>query len=259
MSLSKAEEWQCDTDRPICGRCRKASRSCTWESNEEILLPFRSENAFAQGKPRRPRKHPGDENGKDSMTMITPPSQVSASLSFPVELQAFNYWIENFTAWPNDLVDFGHEYCTHALRHWNHTQPDSGLHLAVSSFSLAVFGQAKRCDKALQAADKFYARWIIRARGEIEELSEEKIDELLIATMLMAGYDVRFRLGCCNTSTDSYVEPCVSSRETIQSASPYLCSGCRWHAILEENLPLQRNCESIARSAATEISTKQVS
>lgn len=144
------------------------------------------------------------------MALTTPSSLVSLSLSIPVELHAFHYWVENFTAWPNDLLDIGHEYGSYALCHWNRARPDSSLHLAVSAFSLAVFGLARRVNKALEEADEFYARSVMKTRKEIKELSKETIDQLLVATMLMASYDVCFGLLFLE-----YRNACADSRQNI--------------------------------------------
>lgn len=117
-------------------------------------------------------------------------SSVSRSLLIPIEVHAFHYWVANFADWPKDLRDIGHEYGTYALCHWNHAQPDSSLHLALSAFSLAVFGQGKSVKEAVKKADQFYVRSIIKIRKEIKHLSNETIDQALAATTLMSGYEV---------------------------------------------------------------------
>ena len=91
------------------------------------------------------------------------------------------------------MHDFGEEFGTYALRHWVHAPSNSSLHLAVSAFSLAVFGQARHVDQALVDADKFYARSVVKTRREVEQLSNETVDQLLATTALMASYDVRHR------------------------------------------------------------------
>jgi hypothetical protein len=130
-----------------------------------------------------------------------PPSPVSVALSTPVEIHAFHYWVENFTAWPKDLLDIGHkyttytlEYSTYALCRWNLIRSDSSIYLAASAFSLAAFGAARHANEAFEKANRFFARSIIKTRKEINELSNETIDQLIVATMLMASYDVC--LGC---------------------------------------------------------------
>ncbi|KAK9370784.1 hypothetical protein V1509DRAFT_671592 [Lipomyces kononenkoae] len=137
-------------------------------------MPFRSENAFAQGRPRRPRRSPGSDHRPVPMTFTMPSSLMSVSPSTSVELRAFHYWVENFTAQRTDVIDMKDDYGTYALSRWNHTRPGSSLHLAVSAFSLAS---------------------IIKMRTEIKELSRETIDQLLVAIKLMGGYDNVMYLG----------------------------------------------------------------
>lgn len=90
------------------------------------------------------------------------------------------------------MLDVGGEYSAHALRHFTRVSEDSSLRLAVTAFSLAVFGLGRRVKEALEAADKIYAMSVAKVRREIVELSSETIDQILVATVLMATYDVRF-------------------------------------------------------------------
>ncbi|KAJ5805279.1 hypothetical protein N7474_011166 [Penicillium riverlandense] len=192
----KRRRIKCDSIRPICSRCSKASRSCIWRSNEETGLSFRSENAFAQGRPRRPRGHP-------VARVVIDPSPASPP-TIPLETHAFHYWVEHFTAWPDDLFDIGLEYGTYALQYWTCAATNSSLQLAVSAFSLAVFGLARNVNQALGDADRVYGKSIARIREEIANLSNGTIDQLLVATLLMASYDARQQQGFPrNTDLDS--------------------------------------------------------
>jgi hypothetical protein len=161
-----------------------------WESNEETSFLFRSENAFARGMPRRSRSNLVDAT-RGTVTVLTPiSSRITRFPSIPIEQHAFGYFVENFTFWPNYMPDIGHDYLTYALPYWHRAGPDSSLRLALSAFSLAVFGRARRLDKALRDADRFYVRSIIKTQAEIKELSSESIDHLLVSTMLMTNYEV---------------------------------------------------------------------
>lgn len=181
---------QCDSAHPNCNRCEKANRMCVWDSDEATSIPFRSENTFAQGKPRRPRKAPLVP--RRALVRDSGIATLSMPLSVPIEVYAFNYWKETFTAWPEDLFDVSLEYGAHALCDWNHAQPDSSLHLAVSAFSLAIFGRVKFLNNAVRDAHRYYSRSCVSIRKEIQELSNENIDQVLTATMLLATYDVCF-------------------------------------------------------------------
>lgn len=113
------------------------------------------------------------------------------SLNFPIEIYAFQYWIENLASWPDDLFDFGQEYGAGARYHSRCAEEtESGLHFAVSAFSLAMFGRANNSYEMLQRAEKHYARAITELRRELKVLSNDMIDGLLIATMILSKYDV---------------------------------------------------------------------
>jgi hypothetical protein len=88
------------------------------------------------------------------------------------------------------MPDVSRNYLTYALCHWDCVGPGSSLQLAVSAFSHAVFWRKMHATKALEYADRFYARTIIRTQKEIKELSNEKIDHLVVATLLMTNYEV---------------------------------------------------------------------
>ncbi|KAJ5279793.1 hypothetical protein N7478_005165 [Penicillium angulare] len=185
----KKRRVKCDSARPDCNRCHKANRKCAWQSDQTEDWPFRSENAFAEGKPRRPRARCDNQclqivQSHQSIPLITLPS-------LPLEVYALNYWVANFTSWPGDLQEIQSEYGACALRFWEDSRKDSILRLAVSAFALAKFGRAVRSSEALKDAGVIYGKSIKRMRSEIMNLSSEMIDPLLIATLLMAIYDTR--------------------------------------------------------------------
>lgn len=157
-------------------------------------IPFKSENAFAGGRPRRPRKRIGIVRKPQSGVFPAYKAPIPLNLErvdFPIEVYAFRYWIENLASWPNDLFDVGQEYGAGARYHSRCAEEtESSLHLAVSAFSLAMFGRANNANEILQRAETFYARSITELRRELEVLSNDMIDQLLIATMILSKYDV---------------------------------------------------------------------
>jgi hypothetical protein len=181
---------QCDTTRPECGRCRKASRACQWDYDAGGL-PFRDENAFAGGQPRRPRDSSGKRSGSPSTSssvfVMSPPSR---ALVIPLETHALQYWITNYASWSDDLIDIGHGYCNYAIGLWNYIRPDSCVRNAIAAFAHATFARARRDTQALVAANTFYAQAITRLRQDISELCVDRIDESIVATMLLSAYDV---------------------------------------------------------------------
>jgi hypothetical protein len=88
------------------------------------------------------------------------------------------------------MPDIGHDYMTYSLCHWDRAGPGSSLQLAVAAFSHAVFWRRTGASKALEDADRFYARTIIQTQKEMKGLTTERIDHLVVATLLMTNYEV---------------------------------------------------------------------
>ncbi|KAF2670193.1 hypothetical protein BT63DRAFT_454375 [Microthyrium microscopicum] len=185
----KTRRVKCDTARPACDRCQKAGRVCSYGASEQYGLPFRNENDFAKGKRRRPRKNPVNTNDQNLIVIPRSPSSVPPLVAGTIEHVALQYWTDHFAAWPTDLFEFGHEYGSYALCYWNCVDSGSSLYSALSAFSLALFGQAKHSNEALDHADKFYGKSIIKTQQEIKKLSSDNIDQLLVAISLMAIYE----------------------------------------------------------------------
>jgi hypothetical protein len=65
--------------------------------------------------------------------------------------------------------------------------------LALFTFSHAVFGRANHVEKALEEAERAHAQSIAAMQKEmenLEQLSDDNIDQLLVTTMLMSSYQV---------------------------------------------------------------------
>ncbi|KAI1204418.1 uncharacterized protein F4807DRAFT_465652 [Annulohypoxylon truncatum] len=184
---------KCDIVHPTCGRCNKASRTCVWDENEEAGLVFKSENAFAQGKPRRPwkaRERDGKEvaeasgSSPDISVSPTPPPAPA-----PEEDEPFRFWLENYMFRDDEIPEFVCEYNHYIIAYRDKTQPGSSLHLAVSALSHAVFGRAMQVEKAIENADLLFSRSIARMQSVFRELTQENIHEILVTAMLMAFYE----------------------------------------------------------------------
>ncbi|KAI1455593.1 hypothetical protein F4805DRAFT_468625 [Annulohypoxylon moriforme] len=182
---------KCDSVHPTCGRCNKASRSCVWDENEEAGLLFKSENAFAQGKPRRPWRAK-DRDGKaiadasasspDASVSPTPPSA-------PDEDEAFRFWLENYMFRDDEIPEFVREYSHYLISYRDKAQPGSSLHLAVSALSHAAFGRAMQDEKAIEDAESLFSKSITRMQTVFRELTQDNIHEILVTAMLMAFYE----------------------------------------------------------------------
>jgi hypothetical protein len=106
------------------------------------------------------------------------------------ETLAFHYWVENYVFRVDELPEFGHEYLQYVLYYWNRTRPGSSLHLALSAVSLAVFGKARGVGQAVEDAERIHEQTIVSTKKVMSEVSDETIDQLLLAIMLMGFYEV---------------------------------------------------------------------
>ncbi|KAI1389265.1 uncharacterized protein F4822DRAFT_195033 [Hypoxylon trugodes] len=189
----KQRRIKCDSVHPTCGRCQKANRPCNWDGEETAGLLFRSENAFAQGRPRRPWKPKGREGAEveiqpddDPVVSVISPPTLMAS---PVAGEALRFWLKNYVFQRDEIPELAREYTYYLETYRGRDQPDSSLRLAVSAFSRAIFARATHPDTATDDAEGFFARSIAKMQDEFHGLSQENIDELLLTTMLLAHYE----------------------------------------------------------------------
>jgi hypothetical protein len=197
QTVSHTNFSQCDDKRPICGRCSTSHRTCDWETDEEDSLPFKTENDFAQGRPRRPRNRTA---GQQEVVVATSSRVLSPQMSIlnvPIEDQAMNHWQRYFASWPNDdQLDVGQEHSTYTFSDWDRAQPDSSVRLAWSALTLALFGRIRRSDAALRRSETLYAQSIVSMREELKNLTPETFNQVLVATRLMGTCEIRLTRLC---------------------------------------------------------------
>jgi hypothetical protein len=192
----KARHIKCDSVRPRCGRCRRSCLDCIWNPDQESSgLSFKSENAFAQGRPRRARRQESQALSKPKGAVPRFTSKIEVilpALPLPIEDCARNYWAENYVFRVDELPDIGKEVWTYVPPFWERSAPESCYRLALSAVTHAVFGRAKHVDKAVEDADMFYTKCIGRTSQQIGAgpISDQDIDQLLLTIMLMANYEV---------------------------------------------------------------------
>lgn len=192
-------------------------------------MVFRSENAFAQGQRRRPKKQfiGGELPSLVAEVAGAPTSTISRPLSISLETCALHYWERNFTAAPDDVPDVAQEYLNFVLGDSGRCSPDSSLQQALSACTLATFGKMRHVNTALEVAERHYVRSIIQMRKEIKDMSYQNSDLLLMATMLMTRYEVRLKstgflnradVEAVHETTSSIAQPCSGrgGLETLQ-------------------------------------------
>ena len=102
-----------------------------------------------------------------------------------------NYWVENFVFGINDLPEIGHECTSYVLSYRDRAHPRTSLCQALSALTHAVFGRARPMDRALEDANRLYSQASTRVEAEVNDVTAEDMDELLITMMLMGSFEVR--------------------------------------------------------------------
>ncbi|PON25479.1 hypothetical protein TGAM01_v205773 [Trichoderma gamsii] len=182
---------KCDCTRPLCRKCRTGNRKCTWDSDEQTGLHFRSENAFAMGRRRRPPK-------TDSSPAITLDagftsgangSKIQPALLLPLEMHALYYYAESVSMERDKLGDACYEYSSHVLHYWNLARPGSCLRLALTAYSHAVIGRNRGVRQALGLAQRVYAKAVVEIQKAMSGISSDTIYQMILAMMLMGSYE----------------------------------------------------------------------
>ncbi|KAI0376875.1 hypothetical protein F5Y04DRAFT_195147 [Hypomontagnella monticulosa] len=201
----KRRRIKCDSVHPICGRCLKASRACAWEQNEQAGLLFVSENAFAQGKPRRPWKPRERDSVTTEATDLLAEVELSPA-SPPIFLDdgTIKSWMENYVSRDSEMPESAREYGCYLRVYWDSLRHNSSLHLAASAVASTVLGYTTRDNNMIQNAAALFAESVTRMQIEVQQLSQDNIDELLITTMLVADYEeITYRDGRNQSREDS--------------------------------------------------------
>ncbi|KAL6887041.1 hypothetical protein GGI43DRAFT_417508 [Trichoderma evansii] len=187
---------KCDCTRPLCRRCQTGDRRCTWNSDEQTGLHFRSENAFAMGRRRRPPKTNNNPaalpTGSVSGSILSPVEKsrrIQPALSLPLEIHALYYYAESVSMKRYMLGDACYEYSSHVLHHWELAEPGSCLRLALTAYSHAVIGRNRGVRQALSLAQKVYAKAVREIQKATRRISGDTIDQVMLAMMLMGSYE----------------------------------------------------------------------
>ncbi|KAK0761727.1 hypothetical protein N5P37_004526, partial [Trichoderma harzianum] len=184
----------CDCTRPLCQRCRTGDRRCTWDSDEQTGLHFRSENAFAMGLQRRPPKTSGSQapglmGSGSTFSLVSNNSRIQPALSLPLEMHALYYFADSVSTERHILGNGGPEYSPHVLHHWELAKPDSCLRLALEAYSHALIGRKRDVRPALCLSQRVYAKAVEEIQNAMSTISSDTIYQVMLAMMLMGGYE----------------------------------------------------------------------
>lgn len=200
---------KCDSLQPICSRCQKSNRECVWNPNDYAGFHFKSENAFAQGKARRPRGSQGNKPVSLDVTKESP----QLAITLPVAEHALQYWASSYLSRAEDLLEAAHEWQAHVIPYWTTAKPGSCLHLAVSTLSQATFSRAHHIPTALVKADKSYLQCLARTQQAVCGQANESMDALLLTTIMMGYFEnIRYKVDPSETAVRK--DDAVGSRFT---------------------------------------------
>lgn len=167
--------------------------------NEDTGLAFKSENAFAEGRPRRPRKPAQVATPPYQVETTTSPESASSgsdsilpALSTEIEVQALNYWVENYVIRQDDLPETSHAFVTYVLPQLEIAGLDSSLRFAFLASAHAVFGRKRGVNRAIADSQLYYVKSIKITSQQINNasISDDNISQVLLTVMLMAHYEV---------------------------------------------------------------------
>ena len=120
---------------------------------------------------------------------IVPTAFPQQALSFPLEHLVHNWYWQSYHSRPNDLPEVANGYGMLLLDNWNGSTTDSPLQLAISAASHALFGRCKNFSDARSIASVRYTQALVKTQEEINNLSSESIDQLLLTISLLTNFE----------------------------------------------------------------------
>lgn len=108
-----------------------------------------------------------------------------------LDTHALNHWIRNFVFGVDGYQDSDYQGNELIIAQWSDAKLGSALDLALQAFSQIIFGRTQRVPEAIDQASQLYYQTVIKLNADLKNPAADKIDELLVATMLMGSFEVR--------------------------------------------------------------------
>lgn len=193
----KQRRVKCDEARPACGQCRKLARKCQGFDVEESHLLFKSENVYARGVARRPRKPnvTGSQKVTSQSKVTLQNSQVIAlkqiprTLDVPLEYLAFNHYVQDYMFSGEHLQVTAQSWLERTTAAQQEASSDSLLASIVLAVSLATSGRTQANTGAILLGRGKYMGALAKTKTAVGNADEATTDQFLLAVMMLGVYE----------------------------------------------------------------------
>ena len=223
MALSRCPpdvNLQCDETKPTCLQCLKSRRQCPGYKDDFDLV-FRNETQATERRARRSinskkikfdqrnRSEPDGlhlASGSGNQDELVPgsnaasPGSVPASVTVPIEHQAFLYFLSNYVLAPQLGTTRGHLSFLLPL-----LKGESGVTQLSTSFTavaLASFGNRPGASRLLPRARLEYTKALSYVNKSLQNPSTQKSNQTLASILLLGLYEV-----CCEHQSQLLSSP----------------------------------------------------
>ncbi|KAI9825307.1 MAG: hypothetical protein M1819_000553 [Sarea resinae] len=189
----KTRRIKCDEGKPACFQCTKSKKSCPGYKDDFDLV-FRNEtNAVARKVERKTikdaqrrrlqQRSTGAANQVSNVVCSTPRAIITV-ITQPVEEQAICYFLDNFVI-SSRRIPF-QLYLEHLIPMHNKAKPDSPVHAAIASVSMAALSKRQHNQPLMYRAHSKYAKALSMVNAALADPEEAKSDETLFSVLLMS-------------------------------------------------------------------------
>jgi hypothetical protein len=203
---------QCDETKPTCLQCQKSRRQCPGYKDDFDLV-FRNETQATERRARRSinskkikfqtgQRNRNEANGSPSASRrgsqgeLVPgsnaasPGSVPGSVTLPLEIQAFHYFLSNYVLVPQLGTTRGH--LSYILPLLKGEPGGTQLSTSFTAVALASFGNRPGASRLLQRARREYTRALNYVNKSLQNPATQKSNQTLASILLLGLYEV-----CC--------------------------------------------------------------
>ncbi|KAK1147214.1 hypothetical protein N8T08_001953 [Aspergillus melleus] len=169
---------RCDGTLPICQRCIKSRRECYGMRGAQSLPFVHSENAFADGKVKRPR---GPRSRRNFSSQYDDADDTKA--------RAMAFYFQNFLQASKETPDSARSLADDYMAGRESFASSQLLDTAVSAMALGTFARTHRHAEAEVQAFKAYEQVLRNVQPAIQSLDSGNVDVCLLAIFFMSRYE----------------------------------------------------------------------
>ena len=192
-----ARRVKCDETKPVCRKCQKSKRPCSYRDFFEIRLRDETESTIRKARSatqRKPLASPdsvGEDSGNGKLVLAAPPQ-------FPLDEQAKCFFLENFVV--NRPVDRGEgtfKFIVSYLKSQSPGDSDSVRSASFTAASMAALAGRPNARSLLPKAQAYYDRALAKLKKSLEGSEKTGDNDCLAAVILLSIYEVSASLPTC--------------------------------------------------------------